>query len=237
MDVKVVYANPNGTLSILPDTVAGVSPWRPSSVSLAAVYLMLSSAAIASNLMVLTGIITVDRLRSPYAVLVSALCLQCAMDAAVGHCVITRELIGGGGGGGVTVCRGVATVTAALSAVELVTFAALACLNTFVRTDYAELPLPAAATLWAAPSMYTYVILTPTLLFTTRYFPSRYVQRRPTYTTCYRCMVKCIRHFFYDTITSKFTNASTEGCTEIQNKIVSIEHQKIFNVIDHVKLF
>ncbi|XP_008180184.2 uncharacterized protein LOC100571075 [Acyrthosiphon pisum] len=173
MDVKVVYANPNGTLSILPDTAAGVSPWRPSSVSLAAVYLTLSSAAIASNVMVLTGIVTADRLRSPYAVLVSALCLQCAMDAAVGHYATTRELLTGGGSGGATMCRGVATVTAALSAVELVTFAALACLNTFVRADYAELPLPAAATLWAAPSMYTYVILTPTLLFTTRYFPSR----------------------------------------------------------------
>jgi len=180
MDVKVVYANPNGTLSILPDTAAGVSPWRPSSVSLAAAYLTLSSAAIATNLIVLTGIVTADRLRSPYAVLVSALCLQCAMDAAVGHYVTTRELLGGGGGGGggTTMCRGVATVTAALSAVELVTFAALACLNTFVRADYAELPLPAAATLWAAPSMYTYVILTPTLLFTTRYFPSRYVPSR-----------------------------------------------------------
>ncbi|XP_022167007.1 uncharacterized protein LOC111031399 [Myzus persicae] len=178
MDVKVVYANPNGTLSIMPDTAAGASPWRPSSVSLAAAYLTLSSAAVASNVMVLTGIVTADRLRSPYAVLVSALCLQCAMDAAVGHCATTRELLaggggGGGGGGGATVCRGVATVTAALSAVELVTFAALACLNAFVRPDYAELPLPAAATLWAAPSMYTYVILTPTLLFTTRYFPSR----------------------------------------------------------------
>lgn len=173
MDVKVVYANPNGTLSILPDAAAGSSPWRPSSVSLAAVYLTLSSVAIASNVMVLTGIVTADRLRSPYAVLVSALCLQCAMDAGVGHFVTTKELLAGGGGA--TMCRGVATATAALSAVELVTFAALACLNTFVRSDYAELPLPAAATLWAAPSMYTYVILTPTLLFTTRYFPSRYV--------------------------------------------------------------
>ncbi|CAH1710390.1 unnamed protein product [Aphis gossypii] len=173
MDVKVVYANPNGTLSILPDGTAGVSPWRPSSVSLAAAYLTLSSAAIASNVMVLSGIVTADRLRSPYAVLVSALCLQCAIDATVGHCATTRELLAGAGGGGATVCRGVATVTAALSAVELVTFAALACLTAFVRSDYAELPLPAAATLWAAPSMYTYVILTPTLLFTTRYFPSR----------------------------------------------------------------
>lgn len=180
MDVKVVYANPNGTLSILPDGTAGVSPWRPSSVSLAAAYLTLSSAAIASNVMVLSGIVTADRLRSPYAVLVSALCLQCAIDATVGHCVTTRELLAGAGGGGATVCRGVATVTAALSAVELVTFAALACLTAFVRSDYAELPLPAAATLWAAPSMYTYVILTPTLLFTTRYFPSRYV-RGPTF--------------------------------------------------------
>jgi len=191
MDVKVVYANPNGTLSILLDTAAGVSPWRPSSVSLAAAYLTLSSAAIASNVMVLTGIVTTDRLRSPYAVLVSALCLQCAMDAAVGHCSTTRELLAGvPGGGGTTMCRGVATVTAALSAVELVTFAALTCLNTFVRPDYAELPLPAAATLWAAPSMYTYVILTPTLLFTTLYFPSRYVQRRPNYVTGYRCMIR-----------------------------------------------
>jgi hypothetical protein len=179
MDVKVVYANPNGTLSILPDAAAGASPLRPSSVSLAAAYLTLSSAAIASNVMVLSGIVTADRLRSPYAVLVSALCMQCAIDAAVGHCATTRELLAGGSGGGATMCRGVATVTAALSAVELVTFAALACLNTFVRSDYADLPLPAAATLWAAPSMYTYVILTPTLLFTTRYFPSRYVRGPP----------------------------------------------------------
>lgn len=187
MDVSVVYANPNGTLSILPDpgaeaaAAAAEASWRPSSVPLAAAYLALTSAAIASNVMVLTGIVTADRLRSPYAVLVSALCLQCAMDAAAGHYVTTRELLagsgggadGGGGGGGTALCRGVATVTAALSTVELVTFAALACLNALVRPDYDELPLPAAATLWAAPSMYTYVILTPTLLFATRHFPSR----------------------------------------------------------------
>lgn len=182
MDVKMVYANPNGTLSILPDTAAeaaGVtSSWRPSSVSFAAAYLTLSSVAIASNVMVLTGIVTTDRLKSPYAVLVSALCLQCAMDAAAGHYVTTRELLVGGGGGSAAMCRSVATVTAALSTVELVTFAALACLNAFVRPNYDELPLPAAAAMWAAPSMYTYVILTPTLLFSTRYFPSRYVHIR-----------------------------------------------------------
>lgn len=178
MDVKVAYVNPNGTLSIVPDatTVAGTSPWRPSSVSFAAVYLTLSSLAVASNVMVLTGIMTTDRLRSPYAVLVSALCLQCAIDAATGHYATTRELMTGGGGGPVALCRVMATATAALSTVELVTFAALACLNAFVRPDYNELPLSAAAALWAFPSMYTYVILTPTLLFTTRYFPSRYVR-------------------------------------------------------------
>lgn len=184
MDVQVVYANPNGTLSILPDAAAAeatgaASPWRPSSVSFAAAYLTLSSAAIACNVMVLTGIVTADRLRSPYAVLVSALCLQCAMDAAAGHYATSRELLAGGGGGNAALCRGVATVTAALSTVELVTFAALACLNAFVRPNYDELPLPAAAAMWAAPSMYTYVILTPTLLFSTRYFPSRYVHVRP----------------------------------------------------------
>lgn len=182
MDVRVVYANPNGTLSVLPDPGAEAAAaaeaeaaWRPSSVPLAAAYLTLTSAAIASNVMVLTGVVTADRLRSPYAVLVSALCLQCAMDAAAGHYVTTRELLagGGGGGGGTALCRGVATVTAALSAVQLVTFAALACLNALVRPDYDELPPSAAAALWAAPSMYTYVILTPTLLFTTRHFPSR----------------------------------------------------------------
>lgn len=184
MDVKVVYANPNGTLSILPDAddaAEATWSWRPSSVTFAAAYLTLSSAAIASNLMVLTGIVTTDRLRSPYAVLVSALCLQCAMDAAAGHYVTTKELltVGGGGGGsgvGTALCRGVATVTAALSTVQLITFTALACLNAFVRADYADLPMPAAAALWAAPSMYTYVILTPTLLFSTRYFPFRYVR-------------------------------------------------------------
>lgn len=179
MDVKVVYANPNGTLSILPDADAAEATWswRPSSVTFAAAYLTLSSAAIASNLMVLTGIVTTDRLRSPYAVLVSALCLQCAMDAAAGHYVTTKELMVGGGGSGVgtALCRIVATVTAALSTVQLITFAALTCLNAFVRADYADLPMPAAAALWAAPSMYTYVILTPTLLFSTRYFPFRCV--------------------------------------------------------------
>ncbi|XP_025422873.1 uncharacterized protein LOC112692416 [Sipha flava] len=174
MDVKVVYVNPNGTLSVLPDPAAdAVSLLRPSSVSLAAAYLTLSSAAIASNVMVLIGIVTTDKLRSPYAVLVSALCLQCAMDAAVGHYAVTRDLMVGGGGGGAVLCRGVATVTAALSTVQLVTFAVLACFNAFVRADYDELPLPAAATMWSAPSMYTYVILTPTLLFNARYFPSR----------------------------------------------------------------
>lgn len=177
MDVKVVYGHANGTLSILPDgsePAAGATSWRPSSVPLAAAYLTVSSVAIASNAMVLTGIVTTDRLRTPYGVLVSALCLQCALDAAAGHLATTRELMHGGGGGA-AMCRGVATVTAALSAVQLITFAALPCLNAFVRPDYAELPLPAAATLWAAPSMYAYVILTPTLLFSTRYFPSRYV--------------------------------------------------------------
>lgn len=181
MDVRVVYANPNGTLSVLPDpgaasaaaAAAGAdASWRPSSVPLAAAYLTLTSAAIASNVMVLSGIVSADRLRSPYAVLVSALCLQCAMDAAAGHYVTTRELLAGGGAG-TAACRGVATVTAALSAVQLVTFAVLACLNAHVRPDYHELPLPAAATLWAAPSMYTYVILTPTVLFAARHFPSR----------------------------------------------------------------
>lgn len=181
----MVYAGPNGTMSILPDTAeatgAAASSWRPSSVPFATAYLTLSSAAIASNVMVLTGVVTTDRLRSPYAVLVSALCLQCAMDAAAGHYATTRELLagngGGGGGGGGALCRGMATVTAALSTVELVTFATLACLNAFVRPDYDELPLAAAAAMWAAPSMYTYVILTPTLLFSARYFPSRYVRR------------------------------------------------------------
>lgn len=177
MDIRVVYADSNGTLSIIPDAAAGpgTSPLRPSSVSFAVVYLTLSSAAIASNSMVLTGIVTVDRLRSPYAVLASALCLQCGLDAAVGHCVVTGELMAGGGNGAV-MCRVVATAAAALSTVQLVTFAVLACLNAFVRPDYGELPLPAAAALWAAPSVYTYVILTPTLLFATRYFPSRCVR-------------------------------------------------------------
>ncbi|VVC28313.1 Hypothetical protein CINCED_3A018719 [Cinara cedri] len=184
MDVKTVYAHPNGTLSIMPDDDGGEaakaagdgSPWRPSSVPFAAAYLTLSSVAIASNVMVLTGIVTTDRLRSPYAVLVSALCLQCAMDAAVGHFITTGELLAGGvgGGGGSAVCRGAATVAVALSVVELVTFAGLAAANVFVRwSDCDELALPAAAALWAAPSAYTYVILAPTLLFSTRYFPSR----------------------------------------------------------------
>lgn len=191
MDVKVVYADPNGALSILPDSEAaaagsaGVSSWRPSSVPLTAAYLTLSSAAIAANAMVLTGIVAVDRLRSPYAVLASALCMQCALDAAAGHYVATRELMltaggSGGGGGGPVLCRCVATVTAALSVVQLVTFAALACLNAIVRPGHEELSLPAAAALWAAPSIYTYVMLTPTLLFSTRYFPSRYDLRRFT---------------------------------------------------------
>lgn len=179
MDVKMVYASPNGSLSILPDAAgAAASSWRPSSVPFATAYLTLSSAAIASNVMVLTGVVTTDRLRSPYAVLVSALCLQCAMDAAAGHYATTRELLAdGSGGGGAVPCRGMATVTAALSTVQLVTFAALAFFNAFVRTDYGELPLTAAAAMWAAPSVYTYAILAPTLLFSTRYFPSRYVPR------------------------------------------------------------
>lgn len=186
MDVKTVYAHPNGTLSILPDddddeaakAAGGGSPWRPSSVPFAAAYLALSSVAIASNLMALTGIVTTDRLRSPYAVLVSALCLQCAMDAAVGHFVTTGELLAGGAGagGGPYVCRGAATAAVALSVVELVTFAGLAAANALVRgPDSGELALPAAAAMWAAPSAYTYVILAPTLLFSTRYFPSRCV--------------------------------------------------------------
>lgn len=197
MDVKVAYVNSNGTLSIVPDTTAGAgaSPWRPSSVPLAAVYLTLSSLAIASNVMVLTGVMTTDRLRSPYAVLVSALCLQCAIDAATGHYATTRELMTSGGGP-IALCRVVATATAALSTVELVTFAALACLNAFVRPDYDELPLSAAAALWAFPSMYTYVILTPTLLFTTRYFPSRYV-RTKQYRIKLHLQVLYIPFFFF----------------------------------------
>lgn len=172
MDVKSVYADANGTLSVWPEPAAS---GRPPSLALAAAYLTLSSAAIASNAMVLTGVATADRLRTPYAVLASALCVQCALDAAAGHYAATRELMqagdGSGGGAGLA-CRGVATVTAALSAVQLVTFAALAALDAFVQPDYA-LPPPAAAALWAAPSVYTYVILTPTLLLPTRYFPSR----------------------------------------------------------------
>lgn len=187
MDVKVVYVDPvNGTLSVLPETEAagaGTTPLlrSPSSVSLAATFLTLSSAAIATNAMVLTGVLAADRLRTPYAVLASALCLQCALDATVGHCAATRELLqlsaggGDGGGGGPVLCRGVATVTAALSVVQLVTFASLVSLGALIRPGYDELPLSAAAALWAAPSVYTYVILTPTLLFSVRYFPSRCV--------------------------------------------------------------
>lgn len=186
MDVKVVYVDPNGTLSVLPETEAagaGTTPLLrpPPSVSLAAAYLTLSSTAIAVNAMVLTGVVAADRLRTPYAVLASALCLQCALDAAVGHCAATRELLqlsagsSGGDGGGPVLCRGVATVTAALSAVQLVTLTSLASFDALIRPGYDELPLSAAAALWAAPSVYTYVILTPTLLFSVRYFPSRCV--------------------------------------------------------------
>lgn len=186
MDVKVVYVDLNGTLSVLPETEAtgiGTTPLlrSPPSVSLAAAYLTLSSAAIAANAMVLTGVVVADRLRTPYAVLASALCLQCALDAVVGHCATTRELLqlsaGGddGDGDGPVLCRGVATVTAALSVVQLVTFASLVSLGALIRPGYDELPLSAAAALWAAPSVYTYVILTPTLLFSVRYFSSRCV--------------------------------------------------------------
>lgn len=189
MDVKVVYVDPNGTLSVLPETEAagaGATPLlrSPPSVSLAAAYLTLSSAAIAANAMVLTGVVAADRLRTPYAVLASALCLQCALDATVGHCAATRELLqlsagggdgGGGGGGGPILCRAAATVAAALPVVQLVTFASLVSLGALIRPGYDELPLSVAAALWAAPSVYTYVILTPTLLFSVRYFPSRCV--------------------------------------------------------------
>lgn len=173
MDVKLVYADSSGALSVLPDAEAGgPSPFRaPPSVPLAVAYLTLSSAAAAANVMVLTGVVAVDRLRSPYAVLASALCLQCALDAAAGHCVAARELTSAGGGGP-ALCRGVATVTAALPVVQLVTLTALACLG--ARPGHDRLPLPAAAALWAAPSVYTYVALTPTLMFSARYFPSRY---------------------------------------------------------------
>lgn len=182
MDVKVVYVDPvNGTLSVLPETEAAGADTTPllrspPSVSLAATYLTLSSAAIATNAMVLTGVLAADRLRTPYAVLASALCLQCALDATVGHCAATRELLQlSAGGGGPVLCRSVATVTAALSVVQLVTFASLVSLGALIRPGYDEMPLSAAAALWAAPSVYTYIILTPTLLFSVRYFPSRCV--------------------------------------------------------------
>ncbi|XP_050420720.1 uncharacterized protein LOC126833428 [Adelges cooleyi] len=181
MDVKVIHASPNGTLLILPDVDSSSRP----PFALSAVYLTLSSVAIVSNIMVLSGILTSDRLRTPYAVLVSALCLQCALDSAVGHYLVTKDLLSQdkttpgvmtassfSDNVATVQCRVVATVTAALPNVQLITFAALSCLNAFARPDYV-LPAPAAAVLWAVPSLYTYVILTPTLLLSTRYFPLR----------------------------------------------------------------